>query len=154
MAAAAMHRAKVNGYVDRCTFDTGYLETLSESGRFDCATALLVSQFILNEGERTVFFADIARRLKPGGMLAGSDPASDVNSDALQDLLEVWLRTMAASDVPQERVHQIREACARDVAILPAGRIQALVASAGFMLPVQFYQAGLIHAFHCRRQPS
>lgn len=153
MVAAATRRAQTHGYAGRCVFHTGYLETLPESGPFDAATALLVSQFILDEGERTAFFAGIAGRLKPGGLLASSDLASDVNSAAYGDLLDVWLRTMAASDVPPERVQQMRDAYARDVAILPAARIQALIASAGFTPPLQFYQAGLIHGFYGRRRP-
>jgi tRNA (cmo5U34)-methyltransferase len=154
MVDAAMKRGRTHGYASRCTFHTGYLETLPDSGPFDCASALLVSQFILDEGDRTAFFARIASRLKPHGLLATSDLASDVSSSAYEDLLEVWLRTMAASDLSPDRVRQMREAYARDVAILPPGRIQTLVAAAGFTTPVQFYQAGLIHAFYCRRLPA
>jgi tRNA (cmo5U34)-methyltransferase len=153
MVTAATRRAVANGYADRCTFHTGYLETLRVSERFDCATALLVSQFILNEGERIRFFSEIADRLVPGGLLASSDLASDVSSATYANLLELWLRTMSAADVPPERVQHAREAYARDVAILPAARIQSLISAAGFTMPVQFYQAGLIHAFYCRRIP-
>ncbi len=151
MVSAATERASANGYIERCSFHTGYLETLPDSGSFDCATSLLVSQFILDEAERTAFFAHIAARLKPGGLLACSDLAADVTTAAYTDLLAVWLRTMAASDVASERLQQMREAYARDVAILPAKSIQELIASAGFTQPLQFYQAGLIHAFYCRR---
>ncbi|MFX4798032.1 hypothetical protein ABTB70_19130, partial [Acinetobacter baumannii] len=42
----------------------------------------------------------------------------------------------------------------RDVAILPARRVEALIASAGFDAPVQFYQAGLMHAWYCRAAPG
>lgn len=151
MVEAATRRAREHGYADRCTFHTGYLETLADAGPFDCASSLLVSQFILDEGERTRFFAGIASRLKPGAVLVTSDLASDVSSHAYASLLEVWLRTMAATDLGPDRLRQMREAYARDVAILPPPRIQALVTAAGFSTPVQFYQAGLIHAFYCQR---
>jgi tRNA (cmo5U34)-methyltransferase len=154
MVDAAMQRAETHGYAARCSFHTGYVETLPDSGPFDCASALLVSQFILDEGDRTAFFAGIANRLKPGGLLASSDLASDVSSSTYEDLLEVWLRTMAASDLPPDRLRQMREVYARDVAILPPNRLQTLIAAAGFTTPVQFYQAGLIHAFYCRRLPA
>jgi tRNA (cmo5U34)-methyltransferase len=39
----------------------------------------------------------------------------------------------------------------RDVAILPGASVEALIASAGFDAPVQFYQAGLIHGWYCQR---
>lgn len=152
MTAAALQRAQVHGYAARCTFHTGYLETLPDHGEFDCATALLVSQFILDERDRTGFFSQIAARLKPDGLLASSDLALNGDSAGQRELLDVWLRTMAAADVSPERLQQMRQAYARDVAILPAERIQTLMASAGFTAPIQFYQAGLIHAFYCRRQ--
>lgn len=151
MVAAATQRAQAKGFADRCVFHTGYLETLPDSGPFDCATSLLVSQFILDEGERAAYFAQIAARLKPGGLLASSDLAADVSTPAYADLLEVWLRTMAASDVPPDRLQHMRAAYASDVAILPASVIQRIIASAGFTPPLQFYQAGLIHGFYCRR---
>lgn len=154
MVAAATQRATAYGYAARCTFHTGYLDTLPDTGLFDCASALLVSQFILDQSERERFFSGIAGRLKPHGVLASSDLVSDVSSLAYQDLLEVWLRTMTASDVSPERLQQMREAYARDVAILPPGSVQGIIASAGFTEPVQFYQAGLIHAFYCRRLPD
>jgi tRNA (cmo5U34)-methyltransferase len=151
MVAAAARRAEVHGYGARCDVHHGYLETLPDSGLFDCASALLVSQFLLDVEERRSFFAGIAGRLKVGGVLVSSDLAAEVSSPAYQDLLEVWLRTMAAADVSPERVRQMREAYARDVAILPPQDVAAIIASAGFSAPIQFYQAGLIHGFYSRR---
>lgn len=154
MVAAARQRARQHGYATRCTFHNGYLETLPDSGPFDCASSLLVSQFILQSDERVAFFAAIAERLKPHGLLASSDLASDVKSASYQDLLAVWLRTMAAADIPPERMQQMREAYARDVSILPPRSLEALMVSGGFEPPVQFFQAGLIHAFYARRLPT
>lgn len=154
MVSAGQRRAEQHGYADRCTFHNGYLDSLPDSGSFDCATCLLVSQFILDARERSRFFGAIADRLKPGGILASSDLASDVKSETYQSLLEVWLRTMAASDVPPERIHQMREAYDRDVSILPAQDVEAIIASGGFEPPVQFFQAGLIHAWYSRRLPQ
>lgn len=154
MVAVALQRARQHGYVDRCTFHTGYLDSLQESGSFDCASSLLVSQFILNPDERNGFFRAIASRLKVGAILVSSDLASDVSTEEYKSLLAVWLRTMAAADVPQERVLQMQEAYAKDVAILPPARVAAIIASAGFAAPVQFYQAGLIHAWYTQRLPG
>lgn len=134
-----------------CTFHTGYLDSLPESGSFDCATSLLVSQFILDRTERSHFFRGIATRLRAGGILASSDLAADVTTEEYKSLLDVWLRTMAASDVPHERLLQMQEAYARDVAILAPPVVAAIIASGGFAAPVQFYQAGLIHAWYTQR---
>ncbi len=154
MVEAARLRAQLNGYDDRCTFHTGYLESLPESEPFDCATSLLVSQFLLDSGERTDFFRAIAARLKPSGILATSDLAADKDSPSYPSLLEVWLPTMTAADLSPERVQQMRAAYGRDVSILPVRSVEAIVASGGFEAPVQFFQAGLIHAWYSRRLPS
>jgi tRNA (cmo5U34)-methyltransferase len=154
MVAVAQQRAKNHGYADRCTFHTGYLDTLPDTATFDCASSLLVSQFILSQEDRTRFFASIANRLNAGGVLVTSDLASDTTTDAYKSLLAVWLRTMAAADVSPERVLQMQEAYSKDVAILPPQKVAALISSAGFGAPVQFYQAGVIHAWYTYRLPS
>lgn len=151
MVAAARARAEQHGYAARCTFHTGYLESLADTGPFDCATALLVSQFLLDDGERAGFFRAIAARLAPAGVLVSSDLSAETDSPSYRSVLEVWLRTMAAADLSPERVQQMREAYDRDVAIRPPQRVEAIIASAGFEAPVPFFQAGLIHAWYSRR---
>ncbi|WP_022963935.1 class I SAM-dependent methyltransferase [Halopseudomonas pelagia] len=140
-------RATQDGFLSRCSFHQGYLETLATEPRYDGATCLLVSQFLTDPSARTAFFHDIARRLKPGGLLANADLAADTNSPAYQTLLRGWLKLMSSSDVPQEAIERARAAYAKDVAILPAHQVADLIASAGFEVPVQFFQAGLMHAW-------
>ena len=154
MAGVARARAAQHGFSDRCTVHTGYLESLPAGEPFDCAASLLVSQFLLDPHERSAFFREIASRLKAGGVLVTSDLASDTGAPHYAGLLEVWLRTMAGADLSPDRVQQMREGYDRDVAILPGRRVEALIASAGFDAPVQFYQAGLIHAWYCRAAPG
>lgn len=151
MVEVAKLRAEQKGFENRCTFHTGYLESLPAGEPFDCASSLLVSQFMLDPRERADFFRSIGDRLKPDGILATSDLASDTETSHYSSLLEVWLRTMTATDLSAERVEQMRAAYNRDVAILPARSVEAIIASAGFEAPVQFYQAGLIHAWYCQK---
>lgn len=154
MLEVAKDRAEKNGYDNRCSFHTGYLESLPEIEAFDCATSLLVSQFLLEPDQRSGFFRAISDRLKPNGVLVTSDLASDTDSPLYPDLLEVWFRTMSAADLSHERMRQMRSAYDRDVSILPASSVEAIIAAGGFQSPVQFYQAGLIHAWYCRRASS
>jgi tRNA (cmo5U34)-methyltransferase len=151
MVDVARARAEQGGLGSRCTFHTGYLESLPAGEPFDGASSLLVSQFLLDPRERADFFRSIAGRLKPGGILATSDLASDTGAPHYTSLLDVWLRTMAATDLPAERMEQMRAAYDRDVAILPIPDVEAIIASGGFEPPVRFYQAGLIHAWYARR---
>jgi tRNA (cmo5U34)-methyltransferase len=154
MVGAARERAERFGYLGRCTFHNGYLETLADARPFHGATCFLVSQFILDKSERAQFFRQIAQRLSVGGILASSDLAADTSSSSYDSLLEVWLRTMAEADLSSERIQQMRDAYERDVAILPPNEVGDLIRSAGFENPVQFYQAGLIHGWYGKRAPG
>jgi tRNA (cmo5U34)-methyltransferase len=151
MLAVCRQRAEQEGFVSRCDFHQGYLESLPESEAHDAATCFLVSQFILEPQARSAFFAEIAERLKPGGLLASSDLAADVNSAEYEVLLTAWMNMMAAAEVSPEAMARMRQAYARDVGVLSPQRTAAIIAAGGFALPVPFFQAGLIHAWLSRR---
>lgn len=141
-------KAENEGFIARCHFHEGYLDSLPGEDKFDAATCFLVSQFILEQEARSVFFRTIAARLRPGAILASSDLASDVGSNEYEALLHVWFKMMAAATgMPPQGLERMRAAYAKDVAILPPARVESIIRSGGFEAPVQFYQAGLIHAW-------
>ncbi len=144
-------RAEEEGYASRCYFHEGYLDSLSIDEEHDAATCFLVSQFILDKAARSAFFRGIARRLRPGGILASSDLASDVSSNVYKSLLEVWFRTMSGAGVTPEALENMRAGYAKDVAILPTLEVASIIAAGGFEMPVLFFQAGLIHGWYSRR---
>lgn len=147
MLDVCREKAQAGGFTARCRFHEGYVETLPGHEVFDAATCFLVSQFILDQDERSAFFRAIARRLRPGGLLASSDLASDVRSGDYDALLDAWFSMMAGAGVPSAGIEQMREAYARDVAILPPVQVASVISRSGFDRPVLFYQAGLIHAW-------
>lgn len=151
MLDVCRQKADKAGFISRCDFHEGYLDTLPAQEPFDAATCFLVSQFILERDARIGFFNSIAARLRPEGILASSDLASDVSSSQYSALLQTWLNMMLASDVPAAGVEQMRAAYAKDVAILPPAQIESIIREGGFDNPVGFYQAGLIHAWFSRR---
>ena len=144
-------RVEEQGFVTRCNFHEGYLDSLPVEEAHDAATCFLVSQFIMEHDARSDFFRSIARRLKPGGILTSSDLASDVRSNAFESLLKTWLNMMAGADVPPEGLERMRAAYASDVSILPPATVAAIIESGGFETPVQFFQAGLLHAWYSKR---
>lgn len=144
-------RAEKEGFAERCTFHEGYLDSMDFADVHDGATCFLVSQFILDKHDRRDFFRSIATRLKPGGILASSDLSADRSSDEYGSLLEVWMNVMSAADLTPEKREQMQAAYAKDVAVLAPSVVQDIIRSAGFETPVQFYQAGLIHAWSSRR---
>lgn len=151
MLSVCRQRAEELGVADRCTFHEGYLDSLSAAQPFHCATALLVSQFLLERGERTDFFRAIAQRLHPGGILVSSDLSADIRSTAYADMLKVWLRLMRGADVSSEDVERLRAGYGRDVAVLTAQDIEAIIADGGFRSPCPLFQAGLIRAWYSIR---
>lgn len=140
-------KAEREGFLSRCHLHEGFLDSLPGQDKFDAATCFFVSQFILEPEARTVFFRAIAARLRPGGILASSDLASDVDSREYAALLDVWLNVMATAGIPPEGLERMRAAYASDVAVLPPARVASIIESGGFDSPVGFYQAGLIHAW-------
>lgn len=151
MLEICRQRAEAAGFASRCHFHEGYLDSLPSSPTHDAATCFLVSQFILEPPARVAFFQSIANRLKPGGPLASSDLASDITSPEYEVLLHAWLSMMTAADISPEAIERMRRAYANDVGVLPPQEIASLLAAGGFELPVQFFQAGLIHAWISKR---
>jgi tRNA (cmo5U34)-methyltransferase len=153
MLELCRQRAEREGFASRCEFHEGYLESLSVVRRFDAATCFLVSQFILDPVARTQFFQEISRRLKSGGLLASSDLASDLVSSDYEVLLRGWMNMMAAADITQEGIDRMRRAYATDVAVISPRQVVSIIEAGGFETPVEFFQAGLIHAWVSRRAP-
>ncbi len=151
MLDVCRRKAEECGVASRCVFHAGYLDSLPATEPFDAATALLVSQFILDRAARSDFFRGIGARLRPGGWLVSSDLAADTGAAAYRSLLEVWWRVMRAADASPEGMDRMRAAYERDVAILPPEEVAAIVASGGFETPVRFFQSGLIHSWFARR---
>ncbi len=147
MLDVCRRRAEADGFSPRCHFHEGYLDSLPDTEPYDAATCFLVSQFILDQQERSGFFRGISLRLKPGGLLASSDLASDVSSPEYEALLLAWMNMMTASDITPEGIDRMRRAYANDVGILSPNRIASIIRSGGFDSSVQFFQAGLIHAW-------
>ena len=153
MLDVCRRRAEREGFASRCTFHEGYLDSLPIDEGHHAATCFLVSQFILEREARSEFFRTIAERLRPGGLLVSSDLASGASPNDFETLLRMWLTVMAGPGVSAKRVAQARAAYARDVAVLPPATVASLIASGGFERPVQFFQAGLLHAW-CSRHPT
>ncbi len=151
MLDVCRQRAEKEGVASRCTFHEGYLGSLPFIEPQDAATCFLVSQFFLEESERSTFFNGIAERLKPNGLLASADLASDVESPEYEVLLRAWMSMMSAADISSEAIERMRKAYAHDVGVLPPAKVASIIESGGFELPVPFFQAGLIHAWLSRR---
>ncbi|WP_045855574.1 class I SAM-dependent methyltransferase [Teredinibacter purpureus] len=139
------------GIASRCHFHEGYLDTLSMTDKHDAATCFNVSHFILDREQRTTFFAEIAHRLKPNGLLISSDLSFDTRAENYQSILTLWFRVMSDADISAENIERMKNTYKNDVAILPLQDIISIFNKAGFKDSTPFYQAGLIQAYFSRR---
>lgn len=58
---------------------------------------------------------------------------------------------MSMADISPDTLQRFRNAYSRDVGVLPPAEIASIIAAGGFDTPVQFFQAGLIHAWVSRK---
>jgi tRNA (cmo5U34)-methyltransferase len=154
MLAVCGQRAGSEGFASRCTFHEGYVDSLPRDARHDGATCLLVSQFIIEPAARIAFFGDIATRLRPGGILATADLATGARPEDFDALLRCWFDVMTAGGLDSQALQRMREAYARDVAVVAPPQVVAMLQAAGFANPVQFFQAGMMHAWSCSTAPA
>lgn len=149
-------RLMVRGLTSRCAVHLGFLDSLHlerELGQepFDAATSLLVSQFVVDEGQRVAFFRAIAERLRRGAPLVVSDLCGDLKHRDFSRRFELWLSVMSGADVSKETRFRLRKAYAEEVAVLPPERVAGFIEAGGFDEPMQIYQALLMHAFVANR---
>lgn len=151
MLNVCRQRAEREGFASRCVFHEGYVESLPDIGLHDAATCFMVSQFILDRHERSRSFRAISDRLEQSGVLVSADLSSAVGSAEYQALLKVWVSMLHAAKAPPDAMARTHSAWAKDVAILPPEEVESIIALGGFASPVQFYQAGFVHAWFSRR---
>lgn len=147
MLDVARHRAAEEGFADRCEFQVGLVSSLA-TGSFDAATSVLVSHFITDAAERQAHFAEIAKRLKPRGLLFNADLCADLEDPSLGPVMDLWL---AVSGMPEERKGSFRAAFGRGVAAHGPAEVEAMITRAGFSPPARCFQATLIRAWVAAR---
>lgn len=147
MLAVARRHAEAEGFAHRCDFHAGLVSSL-DAGPFDAATSVLVSHFLTDAGERRAYFADIARRLAPGGLLFVADLCADLDAPTFGPLMDLWL---ALSGMPEERKPSFREMFGKDVAAHGPAGVEAMLAEAGFGAPTQCFQAALVRGWVATR---
>lgn len=140
-------RAEKEGFISRCIFHEGYVESLPDIEQHHGATCFMVSQFILDYQERSRFFRAIAERLEPNGVLVSADLSSTFGTTEYSALLKAWVSMLHAANVPADAIEKTHSAWVKDVSILPPDDIKSIIKGGGFESPVQFYQAGFVHAW-------
>lgn len=140
MLEVGRRHAVAEGFVDRCELHVGSVSSLDADG-FDAATSVLVSHFLADAAARQAYFDDVARRLRPGGLLFEAALCAERDAPSFGPLMDLWL---ALAGLPAERQAPFREAFGRTLAAHGPREVEAMITRAGFGVPMPVVQAGLI----------
>lgn len=146
MIALARQRAEQAGVAARVSFHSGYTADLDDAG-FDAATAILVGHFLTDDGPRGGLLADIAAKLKPGGVLASADLMADI---APPDAYRAWL---LAAGLDLAMLAKAEQRMAQEFHPVSEPRLAELLKEAGFGGPRRLYQALGYGAYLATRSP-
>lgn len=149
MLAVARRRCEAAGLLSRCSFHEGFLESLPPAPEFDAATAILVSQFLVDPQDRLSFFRRIAERLVSGGLFVSADLSAD--GEVKARILSIWLKLIEYNGASTEQLEGYLEAIGKNLAVSDTSEVETLITSAGFESPVRFMQTLLIQAWATKR---
>ncbi|PQO25374.1 SAM-dependent methyltransferase [Blastopirellula marina] len=142
MMAVCRQRAEAAGITSRCTFHEGYLDSLQPSQPFDAATSILVSHFLVDREKRKRYFAEIAQRLRPGGLLVNADLAANMQSPEYERLVQHWVSLHSLVGLETKTDH-----LGREVALLSNKEMQQLLIDSGLTRPTLYFQTLLIRTW-------
>jgi tRNA (cmo5U34)-methyltransferase len=140
-------KAGAAGILARCSLHEGYIESLPATPLHDAATSLLVSHFLQTDASRGAFFAEIARRLKPGGLLVNADLAADMTDPATGRVYAAWVQMLAEAGMDSSGLQNYRTGFGQDFAVHPPAAVESLIAANGFERPSLLLQTLLIRAW-------
>lgn len=146
MLAVARRHAEAEGFAARCSFVADYVSAAPLQAH-DAATSLLVSHFLTEAAARQAFFADIAARLKPGGLLFNLDLCADRSAPGFAGALDLWLDLLRLGGVPEENRKGWLAAYGRDFGVHGPSELEALIEAAGFTPPAPVFQAAMMRGW-------
>lgn len=144
-------RVRVNdaGLRDRVRFHEGDIHGLpADAGPFHGATAILVSQFLVEPDRRRCFFRSIAERLPAKAPLVFADLAAD---ELDGELMQLWKGVWRFAGAPEENIEGMAKSFGRMVSVVAPQEVERLVVSGGFDAPTRIFQTVFIHGWLARR---
>ncbi len=139
------------GLLDRVTFFHGPVSLLGDAEPFDLATSFLVSHFLTTAKRREAFYADIAARLWPEGVLFSADLIADRRAPGFDDDMARWLEMLRYSGKTAPEVEQMRAAFDARLSLIGRDDFRHLLQRAGFPRARVVGQTFLIHGWFARR---
>lgn len=146
MVAICRKRLAAQELSDRVRVHLGTLADLRIEA-CHAATAILVSQHLVEDAMAIEFFCSIAANLVPGGLLYSADISLPPDEASRETVLRVWETQGLAEGVPSEGLASLRERFGREIAPRSPDRIRELLHGAGFESALELFQSLLYRAW-------
>lgn len=141
MLAVCRGNVAACGVTNRVTLVEGTVDKLPEHARFDAATSLLVSHFILSEAGRQHYFSTIAQKLKPHALLIAADLFGEKSQPYFALFTQAWRTFNIVNGRDPVEFDEGLNLSDRVVSYLPEEIYCGMLAKADFVEVQQFYRA-------------
>ncbi len=151
MLELARRRVAGADLADGITCQHGYASDVPLVPRFDAATLINVLHFVPDDGSKAGLFADIARRLKPGGVFVFFDLHGDPGSEEHERYMPAWRRYWKIRGMTGAERSEFAERIRHGIHFASPERVVELARAAGLIQPRRFYQSLLYGGWTFRR---
>jgi len=152
MLELAERRVAEAGVGDGVTLQLGYAADVPIDPPFDAATLINVLHFVPDDGGKAELLADIARRLRPGGVFVFFDLHGGDTPEEHERYLSAWRRYWKIRDMSREEMRDFNDRICEGIHFSPASRSIELAIAAGFGEPERFYKSLLYGGWTFRRK--
>ena len=151
MLELARQRVDAAGLADGITYQHGYASDVTLAPRFDAATLINVLHFVPDDGSKAELVADIAKRLKPGGVFVFFDLHGDPGSEEHERYMPAWRRFWEIRGMAEAERSEFRERIRHGIHFATPERVVQLAREAGFTEPRRFFKSLLYGGWTFRR---
>lgn len=151
MLALAARRVAEAGVDDGVSLQLGYASDVPATPPFDAATLINVLHFVPDDGGKGALLADIAGRVRPGGVFVFFDLHGGDTPEEHDRYLSAWRRYWRIRDLPPDEMREFDQRVREGIHFSPAARGIELAREAGFVEPERFYQSLLYGGWVFRR---
>ena len=151
MLEIAQRRVAEAGVADGVTFQLGYAEDVAATPLYDAATLINVLHFVPDDGSKAALLGDIARRMKPGGVLVFFDLHGGAGPEEHERYLSAWRRYWTIRGMTGDEKRRFDARIREGIHFAPASRVVELARKAGLVEPRRFQQSLLYGGWTFRR---
>jgi tRNA (cmo5U34)-methyltransferase len=141
MVSIARERVAEAGLAERTTLRAGYAHELPPAEPYDAATALLVTHFLPDDGQKLELLQEISSRLGPGAPFVLADLHGEPGSARFERFFGAWKLWQLSRGVEREGIEEKFRELPKVVHFVSEERILALLREAGFDGIERFYTA-------------